>query len=135
MLKRGRHSTLVVGLPSKSKSELQAEVDALRQRVQEGGVVEHSEGRSSTHGPSPSSNTTGNEVLGASHAPPSMPHMELESTLGRSHFREHTHQSLPKAVSSMGLESTVPQTLNSLNLNSGEIDDCFKLSGIPGDHI
>jgi hypothetical protein len=131
MLKQGHHSTLVVGLPSKSKSELQAEVDALRQRVQEGGVFEHNEGCSSTHGPSPSSNTTSNEVLGASHAPPSGPYMELDGTLSRSHFRDHTHQSLPKVVSSMGLESTVPQTLNSLILSSGEIDDCFKLSGIP----
>jgi hypothetical protein len=135
MLKQGCQPMLVVGLLFKSKSELQAEVDALRQRVQEGCFVEHSEGRSSTQGPSPSSNTTGNEVLGASKAPPSMPQMEPESTLGPSRFREHMNQSLLKTVLNMELESTVPQTLDNLNLNSRDIDDCFKLSGIPGDHI
>ena len=129
---------LVVGLLYESKSELQAEVDSLRQRVQEGRVAENSEGRSSIHGPSPRSSDTNNDAHGANSAPSSMPHIGPESILNINHLQDNINQSLPdvpravtEVVSNLGPEATIPQTLDNLSVGAEEIDDCFKLCGNP----
>ena len=126
---------LVVGLLYKSKSELQAEVDSLRQRVQEGRVAENSEGRSSIHDPS---SDTNNDAHGAKSALSSMPRIEPESILNINHIRDNINQTLPnvpravtEAVSNLGPEATIPQTLDNLSVGAEEIDDCFKLCGNP----
>lgn len=127
-------SLLAQGLPVQSKSDLHAEIDALRQRVRDGRAGEESDGRSSAHGPSPRPAASSTDDQGSIHVAPLIPVTELEPVV----------QSLPKiltppveyqATPILRLEATVPQTLDNLTISADKIDSCFQLYGIFQIHI